>query len=479
MNTDREKIILIEKSKNASLKDAAFANAASGAGESYISAYAVALNFTASEIGLLSALPSFLAPLSQLLTSRIMGRFSRKKIANFGILFQALVWVPISLIGIFLKHIPFAPSLLVFFYIIYAFWGNFITPAWSSWIGDLVSQKDINYFLGRRSRIGSIAGFIGTIFSGIILEFFRKESVASGSNLPLFFGFGLIFMSAMILRLISRYYLKKQYEPEFRFKKESYFSFFDFLKEAPKRPYGIFAIFIAFMVLSTNIVAPYYSIYLLRNLHFSYFSYMLMQVSTILAIFIYTPLWSIFSDRYGHTRTLRITSHMIPILCFLWPISLLVPNPFKLYFLLLTNFFAGLSWSGFNLTAGSYLYYASSPEKRSLCAAYSNILNGISTVIGVILGGLIIAHLPIHFMNQIMFVSIISGVARLSVSLALIPRLKEVRPISEKPTWQELPFISHAMDLPHSIFGLFSVDFIRNTIPKKRPPKKDNQEKAV
>lgn len=445
-----------EESKKHSIKEAIFSSASVGAGENYVGAYAVALKASAAEIGLLTSLPNLLAPLAQLITSRIMKKVSRKKICDKGILLQALMWLPMAFLSyLYIKNTSFSPFILIIFYTLYAAFGNFVVPAWSSWIGEFVKKREINGFLGMRNKLGSVSTLIGIITAGIILDVLRRVGAWKGDNNIVFFGFGLIFLSAFLCRLVSRSHILKQHEPEFRFKQESYFSFISFIKEAFHRPYGKFAVYVSLMIFAANIAGPFYTIYMLRDMGFSYLQFMLMQVASTAATFFYMPLWSIFAERYGNIHTMRITGYMIPILCFLWPISIFLPSPFNFYFLIATNFYAGLSWAGFNLSAGSYLYDATSSEKRSLCSAYSNILNGIGVVIGATLGSLIITYSKISFMNVIMFVSIISGIIRLVASFVMIPKLDEVRQIEEKPMWQTTPLLSQILEFQSTFSSYF------------------------
>ncbi len=300
------------------------------------------------------------------------------------------------------------------------------------------------------------------VLAGLILDFSRKSAVFK-ENQAVFLGFVAIFFIAMICRLLSRHFVLRQYEPEFRFQKTDYFSFLGFVKFAQKRNFGRFAVSMALFLLATNIAAPFYAIYMLKYLEFSYFQFMLINVFAMIATFLFMPLWGKFADNYGNINTLRITSFMIPVVCFLWPLSLFLDPPFQFYFLLLTNFFGGFAWAGFNLAAGSFVYDATTSEKRSLCVAYSSILNGFGIVIGASLGGLLISHLKISFMNIIMFVSLMSGIVRYIVSFLIIPKVKEVRIIEGRPTWEAIPLFSQALALPIYIQNIFPLKTI--TIP--------------
>ncbi len=103
------------------------------------------------------------------------------------------------------------------------------------------------------------------------------------------------------------------------------------------------------------------------------------------------------------------------------------------------------------------MYDAATPKRRSLCVAYSNVLNGFGVVIGATIGSVLISRLQVSFLNTIMFVSVISGFARYAVSLAMVPRIKEVRPSVGEPKLKVIPFISQILSIPLYVQNLFPI----------------------
>ena len=438
----------IERSKKSSVKDAAAVNATVGFGDNYISAYAVSMNATANQIGLLTSIPNLFAPLAQLFTSKYMEKHSRKSIFSIATLLQSLFWLPIAAISfLFLKNLIYAPVLLIIFYTIYALFGNFAGPAWVSWIGDLVDAKESGKFFGLRNKIGGAVALISMILGGIILDLFKSQATTPEKVYFTFIGFGIIFTLAMIFRLLSRHYVLQQHEPHFRLQKEAYFSFVQFLRKAPYNNYGRFSIYIALITLATNIIGPYYTLYLLRDLGFSYIQFMLYSIAATIAVFIFMTKWGSFADRFGNKKMIEISAFIIPVMCFMFPLSIFLTMPYKLYFLIFANFISGFGWAGFNLASGNFVYEAATPQRRGLCSAYSSILNGLGVVIGATIGSLLISHLTISFMQVILFVSLISGVVRLIVSFIMLRKIKEVRIVNEKPEFRAIPLASEVFNL--------------------------------
>jgi MFS family permease len=469
----------IESSKKYSLKDAAAVNATVGLGENYISAYQIALNANPNQIGFLTSIPNLIAPLIQLKTSKYMEKHRRKKIVSIAVLIQALMWLPIIGVSfLFLENITYAPVLLIVFYTIYASFGNLASPAWISWMGDLVGSKEAGKFFGLRNKIGGLSALLAMILGGIILDLFRHQA-STPSLLLIFIGFAVIFSLAMFSRLLSRHFVMKQYEPPFKFEKGYYFSFFQFIKKIPKSNFGRFSLYVALITMVTNIAGPYYAMYMLKNLGFTYTEFMIITVSASVATFIFIMSWGKFSDRFGNIQMMKVCSLFIPLICFMWPVGVyFIPDAYRFAFLILINFISGFAWAGFNLAAGNFVFDAATPQRRGLCSAYSSVLNGAGIMVGVTIGSLLISHLKIEFMNVVMFMSLVSGICRYGVYLLFFSSVKEVREV-ERSNWKMIPIPSEIYNIHNQIKRGLSFRFrIRKKVevPASVPyhlPKKD------
>src|SRR3989344_3032922 len=97
-NSEEEK--LKEEARKISTIEASSYAFMDGFGLRYIVPYAVALGAGNFAIGALNSLPGFLGTLSQLFTTKAMEKYSRKKIVFYGVLSQAILWLPLILIGL-------------------------------------------------------------------------------------------------------------------------------------------------------------------------------------------------------------------------------------------------------------------------------------------------------------------------------------------------------------------------------------------
>jgi len=420
---------LIEKTKKISVKEAASWSVMDGFGLRYITPYALAIGASNTQIGLLSSIPSLLGNLSQLSTLKAMKKWSRKKIVFLGVLLQAIMWL--VLIGVGTLYFTFnlrdqtPASWLVIIYTLLVFVGAFSGPAWVSWMKDLVTKDRGDYF-GKRSKIAGVVSIICMLIAGFILDYFEKTYI--------FLGFIIIFFIAFLGRLNSALLVLKQYEPEFKEDSAAYFSLTDFMKKMAQNNFGRFTLYYTLISLAVNISAPFFAVYMLKDLNFSYVSYMIIVLSSSISSLLFMPAWGKFADKYGNVRVMKICGPLIPFIPILWIFSAIIVNTSipVLVYLFLIEILSGIIWAGFNLAAGNFIYDAVSKQRIAICVSYFSILSGFGVVIGATLGGFISSmNFSIWGITPILFVFILSGVIRLIVYLTMDSRIQEVRPVNK------------------------------------------------
>lgn len=409
---------LKHKARRFSIKEGIFASGKFSFGDRYISPFAIAINASNSLVVLLSSVAGLLGPLSQMFSSKLIEKYSRKKIILRAIFFEALMWLPMIIIAIlFYKGIivNILPLLFLLSFALYIILANIVTPAWFSWMGDIV---DKNYRGRWFSKRGLIVGFVSVILalvSAFFLDYFKR-------NDWIIFGFIILFSLAFIFRIISRQIFKETYEPKMKLEKGYYFSFWQFLRKAPKNNFGRFAIFKSLLSLVNSISAPLLAIYLLRYLEFNYVTYMVVTLAGAVYTFMVLELWGKFSDKYGNYRTLVVSSTLIPFIPILWILS---SSP--IYFVLVPAAVGGIAWAGFNLAASNFIYDNVRQSKRGLAVSYYNMLSGIGIFLGAGIGAILIKVLKTDFIEPLFLIFIIGSIARVIVILWGIPKIREVK----------------------------------------------------
>jgi MFS family permease len=411
-----------QKSLEYSVKDGAAFSIMTGFGEQYFTPLAIELGASNMGIGLLASLPPFIASLPQLFTSRATAYLkSRRKLILIAVMLQVLTWVPLAAIP--LLGGSNAVPLLIFFVSFYFMFGQFANPTWNSLMGDLVNVEVRGRFFGTRNKITGAVAFVSIFLAGYILSRFSKDTVL--------YGFAFIFLVALVARIVSWRYLARMEDPPMKEEGAVAFSFAQYLKRLRKTNYGRFALYYGLMNFSVYIAAPFFAVYMLRDLHFKYFEYTLATAAMSLTTFLAMTYWGNLADRYGNKKIISLCGTSLAVIPLIWLFST------DLLSVILIQVLSGLVWSGFNLSAINMVYDNVRPENRTRVFAYHNILTASAVFIGAMAGALIAgmgAGFGVFYAGlQMLF--FISGILRLMTSVLFLPQIKErrrVEAISEK-----------------------------------------------
>ena len=401
----------VNKSLSYSVMDGAAFAAMLGLTQSYIAPFALALKATTAQIGLLTSIPSLMMALSQLTAPELVKKAgSRKAMILPAVALHALLWLPIFLV-------PFLfPSGKVWWLIglvsISTVAGAIANPAWGSMMADLVPQRIRGRYFSARGRISNIVALVFGFAAGGLLQLV-------GSNV--FRGFEILFAGAMVFRMVSLYFLTKMYEPPAAPTNGHQVNLVEMIKDIGKSNLGRFTVFVALMSFSTNISAPFFTVYMLRDLHFSYLSFVIVNTAGSIATILFVTYWGRRADRAGNVRIIRIACFLIPLVPIAWLINKHV------WFLVFVQVFASFAWAGFDLANMNFVYDASPPEERTRRIALFNAMNGTAVCLGALTGGLLATRLPPLFGYSLLSLFALSGILRAFVGMFLLRRVKEVR----------------------------------------------------
>ena len=433
-----------KKSLDLSVKEGSASAFMSGAGESYIIPYALSLNANNIQIGFLSSFVSLFGAFSQIIGSKFLYYFDRKKIVLFSVFIQATMWIAIIGLGLLVwKGIinGYAATLLVVFYTFYAIVGNIGGPSWFSWMGDLVPEKNRGKYFSKRNKIVGFIALSVTLISAFVLDYYKNKGI-------LFIGFVILFVIAAIGRYISGILLTRHYNPDYEINKESYFGFLQFVKKSPKNNFGKFVIFVSLINLTTYFAAPFFTVYMLKDLGYSYTTFIIVTMSASLFTILSISYLGKFGDKYGNKMLLSVGSIIIPFSSFLWLFS---TNP--IYLILTAQLLAGVGWAAFNLASSNFIYDAVTPQRRAICVSYFSMMNGIGIFIGASLGGLFAQYVHLSFINVFLLIFLISSFLKGLVVFIFLPKIKEVKEVSSFKYKEALNFV--AVGTPRPFYGIF------------------------
>ena len=437
-----------------------------GAGETYLGPFGIFLRATTLQVGLLATLPQLFGSIMQLAGSRAMPLFrSRRKVVLTGVLIQASLWIPMAFLPFLFGSGVLPVLLLIGLVTLYHGANGAVVPVWNSLIGDLVPSEIRGRYFGNRNRLTGMSTFIALLFAGITLHLFQKEGVAE-------VGYLIIFAAAFFARLNSARWLARYEDPELRILPEESFTFRQFLRRSPHSNFAKFVFFVGAINLGVAFSAPYFALYMLRDLKFSYIEFTVVTAVATVTQFLTFRYWGELSDRFGNKKILNVCGWGVAIVPILWLVS---PH---IGYLVLIQVYAGFVWAGFNLASVNFIFDAVTPPKRALCVAYQGLVNGVCVFVGSVVGGYVATQLPGSYplghwtwkpISPLPVIFLMSGLTRLVASGLLLHRFKEVRPVEPIRDHEIIFRISHLKPIAGATFSLFTGLFSKhkNNVPGK------------
>jgi len=417
----------VEASRRRTLKlsvwDGAFWSVMAGFGDMYLSPFAVFLRAGSWAIGLLTTMPPLLGALAQMIGAHWADRLGRRRDLIVPlIMLHALVFLPIFFVPLLFRSA--AVPALILLAALGVMFNMAAAPIWTSMMGEVVPGATRGDYWGRRSRILTLTVLLASLTAGGILSLFQRAGLTWA-------GFGILFSVAFLARFISALILRRHYDPPYAPGPEAHFTFLDFIRRMPHSNFARYALYFSLMMGASNIAAPFFTVYMLRDLKWDYAHYTLSQAVFLLTQVLLVGWWGRIGDRYGNRVVIAATSFILPLLPFLWMFST------NYSYLLVVQLVSGIGWSGFTIAAQNFTFDAVSVKKRARVAACVSVLHGLCMFAGgTLIGAPLANHLPsvytlgplrVGFISSLPGLFAVSGLARFAVAALLLRRFAEVR----------------------------------------------------
>ena len=397
-----------------------------GSFDQYVNAFAVFLGATSVQIGWLTALPQLAGGVFQLIAVWMGQWVHRHRLIVVSAAIQTMAILLVLLITMPWWHqpIPVLLTALIAFHIC----ANLIMPHWRAWMGQLVPDKIRGRFFSLRSRIAMLTSFITFIAGGLLLSVSEKFQVT-------WVGFFLLFLIAAMGRGVSTYFLARMHDDESlpthaerRSLRQMFGHLMGLLKDTDFRR---FSIFMAGMQCFVALSGPFFAVYMLRDLEFTYFQFAMSTGSSIFAQFLMLPFWGKVCDRKGNRYVMAVCGSVIPTLPALWLFS-------DVYlYIISVQVLGGMAWAGFTLASSNYLYDQKPRHVHfASYAAISSSMGALAIFVGALAGGYIIDWIPqsisltgidITIARPIAVIFLLSSLLRGAIAVWFLPRAPELR----------------------------------------------------
>lgn len=423
-----------------SFLDGIFASIMTGLTLNYVTPFGLVLGATNIHIGLLNALPQLISSVAQLYTSEVVERLhSRLKVITTNVYLHGVTFLVIVSL-VFLKV-----ELRIYWFIILITLSNMFnataTPAWLSLMSDTVDKNKYGEYFAWRGKVLGVISLVVSFLAGMFLSIVKNK----------FYGFVILFIFAGVMRLISGYFISLMEDVPVVISKEKVFSYIDFIKRVKESNFVKYVLFVSLLNFSVFISAPFFNVYMLSELKFTYFEYTIVTLSSAVSSLLFLSFWGKTADRIGNVKIIKICGLLISFLPAMWLFSK------NLFYLVIINAFAGYVWSGFNLATVNFIFDAASQEVRTRCISYFNFTNGIFIFLGTMLSGVLASVLPAFiYHSRLLTLFLLSSILRFFVVLYFHDKFHEVRKIVEYVETKEFLFtilgVKPIMDFSKDIF---------------------------
>lgn len=342
-----------------------------GIGETYLSAFVLAVAGNQVASGLVTTVPQLAGALLQMVTPRAVGIInSHRRWVIACVTGQALSFVPLTIAAI-TGNIP----TIVIFALASLYWagGMAAGSAWNTWMGRVIAPTLRANFFAIRTRVMQACTLAGVLAGGFILEYGAKRGHPIST-------YAVLFIAACMMRLISARMLTGMTEPKVSGEHHRVMPIREVFSHFLSRD-GRLLVYILAVQFGQQIAAPYFNPFLLQESAFSYWRYTLLLSAAYIGRSASAPAWGRFARRLGTQQLLAVGGLGIIPLAGLW----LVSSDF--WYLLALQFVAGACWSAFDLaTMLLYLETIDADERTSVLTSM-NLFNALAFVSGSILGG--------------------------------------------------------------------------------------------
>lgn len=420
----------LRETLSVSRREAVASSAMTGICDNYLGAFAIYLRASMPQMGLLAALPQLAGAAFQLLSVWLCSHLNRRHAIVAGVALQATAVLGMALVALIRPENSVA--WLIGLAVVYHACANFVQPQWRSWMGSIVPARRRGAFFAGRTRLTMITSF--TIFAcgGALLGWFEHFELAWA-------GFFLLLLVAAAGRGMSARQLKLMHDPD-QHHVPGGASFIDTLGRVREsfhhRAFREYSLFFAAMQGAVGISGPFFSVYMLNDLGYSYWQFTVNIGASILTQFFTLSTWGYICDRWGNRLVMVISCCILPVLPSLWLLS------DNYYYLLGVQVISGLAWGGFTLSTSNYLYDLR-PARADFAsyAAVQSSLSAIGVFCGALLGGYLASVLPgllaqlppgWQLQHPVVLIFATSSALRVGIAAWFIPRSVELR-VRQRP----------------------------------------------
>lgn len=345
-----------------------------GMGETYLPAFALALGMGEVTAGIVASAPMLVGGILQSISPWAITRLGSYK--TWIVCSAALQGVSLLPLVVAAWMGALSPAALLVLASLYWAGGLAAGPAWNTWIGHLVPSSVRSRFFAGRTRVSQLLTVSGFLAGGALLQLASAAWVLSA--------FALIFAVACICRFVSVGLLVAHHESS-----ESRELVMRIAAtqtgSARTSPRGMRLITYLVVVQGmVQISGPYFTPYMLKQLHFDYAAYVALVATAFIAKAVSLALWGNVASRRGPRFLLWLGGIAIVPLASLWTVS----ESFA--WVMCVQVLSGTFWAAYELGFFLMFFEAMPVPQRARMLTLYNLANTCAWCAGSLVGGAIL-----------------------------------------------------------------------------------------
>jgi len=346
----------------------------SGTVSPFLSAYAVKLGASASEMGWFQSVSNLAPNMMQVPWGKLSDKMGRRiPFIIVGGFITAVLWVPLMFVT--------SPSQLIEVIAVQSVLGSMATPTWTALIGDFVHQSKRGLITANINRLASVGSLLATLVAGYLMI------LVKGTLQQMFFFPLLVAVLCGIVSSLMMIFVREKPHPN-NASNSSIFSIRDVAKHARTNPnfvrFSAVSIIFGFFM---SISWPLFSITTISVLNASMLEVGLIGVIQGAITIALQPWGGKLVDRVGR-RPLIITYRLGLVL-----VPVFYGMASSVYHLYLASLVFGILGAFGDIAMLAYLLDVTPEELRGTLTAFYNLITGMVFFVGSLVGGYIANYL--------------------------------------------------------------------------------------
>ena len=296
-----------------------------------------------------------------------------------------LCFVPI----VFSFWIPVGPLSIISLCLASAIFGNLAVPSWSSWLYDLISEKQLAGFMSKRSAVIQLFMLVIALFASLAMQ--QSDYAHKMMIVRLVFAFGLT------LGIIDLFFHVKIPEPIKKTQGIKEGSLKIIVKPWSDKKFRQWMMIMLLWTASINICEPFFIPYLMEDLGFENRFVMLTLVSVCLVQlsgFISFLFWGRIIERFGMRKVFLVCHCLWSIV----PLFYMLSASLKPILLIsIAWLITGIFVNGTTIVNPAITSMLTKDKKRSTYLAVLTITSSLFGGFGTLIGSLIVKYFSIRY----------------------------------------------------------------------------------